>query len=63
MPEDAVAAKRDGIHRIGLMAVNLYNFSGAVTEFNASTKTVEDFAKVMEKIDIGGPSMLRSAAK
>jgi len=45
------------------MAVNLYNFSGAVRKFNASARTVEDFAKVMEQIDIGGPSMLRSAAK
>ncbi len=61
--EDSEAAEKNGIERIGLLIVNLYNFSGAVERFNKSEKTIEDFAEVMEQIDIGGPSMLRSAAK
>lgn len=49
-------AAEHGIDMIDMVVVNLYAF----------TKTVEsgaDFATCIENIDIGGPSMLRSAAK
>lgn len=49
-------AKEHGIEMIDMVVVNLYAFE----------KTVEsgaDFATCIENIDIGGPSMLRSAAK
>jgi len=49
-------AAEHGIAMIDMVVVNLYAF----------TKTVEsgaDFATCIENIDIGGPSMLRSAAK
>lgn len=49
-------ASQHGIEMIDMVVVNLYAFS----------KTVEsgaDFAQCIENIDIGGPSMLRSAAK
>ena len=48
--------KEHNIHTIDLVCVNLYPFK----------KTVEkgcDLAEAIENIDIGGPSMLRSAAK
>ncbi|MCA9553577.1 MAG: bifunctional phosphoribosylaminoimidazolecarboxamide formyltransferase/IMP cyclohydrolase [Myxococcales bacterium] len=46
-----------GIPPIDLVVVNLYDFAGAVSRPDAS------FADVVEQIDIGGPTMLRSAAK
>lgn len=49
-------AFEQGINMIDMVVVNLYAF----------TKTVDsgaDFATCIENIDIGGPSMLRSAAK
>lgn len=50
---DKMNAEKHGIERIGLLAVNLYDFSGAVAKFEKSAQTVEDFARVMENIDIG----------
>lgn len=50
------ALKENNIEYIDLVCVNLYPFK----------KTIEkgcDFAEAIENIDIGGPSMLRSAAK
>ncbi len=45
------------IHRFDLVAVNLYPFQATI----ANTGTT--FEDAIENIDIGGPSMLRSAAK
>jgi phosphoribosylaminoimidazolecarboxamide formyltransferase/IMP cyclohydrolase len=45
-----------GLEPIDLVAVNLYDFSGALEKQLSFEATVEE-------IDIGGPSMLRSAAK
>lgn len=45
-----------GIHEIDLVVVNLYDFAGAV----ASGASLEE---TIEKVDIGGPSLLRAAAK
>lgn len=56
LPEHMAQLEEHGIGLIDLVCVNLYPFK----------KTVEsgaDFATVIENIDIGGPSMLRSAAK
>jgi phosphoribosylaminoimidazolecarboxamide formyltransferase/IMP cyclohydrolase len=46
-----------GIPRIDLVVVNLYDFAGAVKRPDAT------FEDVIEQIDIGGPTLLRSAAK
>jgi phosphoribosylaminoimidazolecarboxamide formyltransferase / IMP cyclohydrolase len=54
--EDVDAMRTHGYQPIDLVAVNLYPFHEAVAA-NA------DLPVAMEKVDIGGPSMLRSAAK
>ncbi|MCL2167703.1 MAG: bifunctional phosphoribosylaminoimidazolecarboxamide formyltransferase/IMP cyclohydrolase [Lentimicrobiaceae bacterium] len=50
-------AKDNQIDMIDLVVVNLYPFKETITKENVS------FAEAIENIDIGGPSMLRSAAK
>jgi len=57
VPEDLEAMKRHGIAPIDLVAVNLYPFRQTVAKPGVS------LAEAIENIDIGGPSMLRSAAK
>ena len=54
---DVAAMKQHGITPIDLVAVNLYPFRETVA------KPQTTFAQAIEQIDIGGPSMLRSAAK
>ncbi|HXG98340.1 MAG TPA: bifunctional phosphoribosylaminoimidazolecarboxamide formyltransferase/IMP cyclohydrolase [Gemmatimonadales bacterium] len=54
---DLAALERHGITPIDLVAVNLYPFRETVA------KPGTTFAQAIEHIDIGGPSMLRSAAK
>src|SRR5437773_1767958 len=54
---DLAAMKQHGIAPIDLVAVNLYPFRETVA------KPETTFAQAIEQIDIGGPSMLRSAAK
>ncbi len=54
--QDDDEAKANGIEWIDLVAVNLYPFESTV-EGGA------DLAEAVEKIDIGGPTMIRSAAK
>lgn len=51
------AAKAHGIELIDLVVVNLYPFEQTVA------KPHVEFEEAIENIDIGGPSMLRSAAK
>jgi phosphoribosylaminoimidazolecarboxamide formyltransferase/IMP cyclohydrolase len=51
------ALKQHGITPIDLVAVNLYPFRETVA------RTETSFEHAVEQIDIGGPSMLRSAAK
>jgi phosphoribosylaminoimidazolecarboxamide formyltransferase/IMP cyclohydrolase len=51
------AAKQHGITPIDLVVVNLYPFEATVAKPNVSLHDA------IENIDIGGPSMLRSAAK
>ena len=55
-PEHVVALEQHGIGAIDLVVVNLYPFAQTVAK-GASRDTV------IENIDIGGPSMVRSAAK
>src|SRR5919106_6093891 len=57
LPEHVAALRQHGIEPIDLVAVNLYPYQVAIARPEAS---LED---ALENIDIGGPSMLRSAAK
>ena len=56
-PEHLAEAERNGIELIDLVVVNLYPFEQTVAKPGVS------FEDAIENIDIGGPSMLRSAAK
>ncbi|MFA6331340.1 MAG: bifunctional phosphoribosylaminoimidazolecarboxamide formyltransferase/IMP cyclohydrolase [Methanoregula sp.] len=53
--DDAVMAKH-GINRIDLLVVNLY-------PFEAMSQKDLDIEKLIEFIDVGGPAMIRAAAK
>jgi phosphoribosylaminoimidazolecarboxamide formyltransferase / IMP cyclohydrolase len=57
LPEHMAAIASHGIERIDLVAVNLYPFRETAARHGVS------FEDVVEQIDIGGPSMLRSGAK
>jgi phosphoribosylaminoimidazolecarboxamide formyltransferase / IMP cyclohydrolase len=57
LPEHTTAMQRHGIEPIDLVVVNLYPFRETVAKPGT---TLEE---AIEQIDIGGPSMLRSAAK
>lgn len=56
-PEHLAQAREHGIDLIDLVVVNLYPFEQTIAQPDAS------FEDAIENIDIGGPSMLRSAAK
>ena len=56
-PEHMAALEAHGIGRIDLLVVNLYPFQQTVARLDC---TLED---AIENIDIGGPAMLRAAAK
>ena len=49
-------AKELGVEGIDLVCVNLYPFKNAI-------ETTDDYEVIIENIDIGGPAMVRSAAK
>src|SRR4051812_50093238 len=55
-PEHASAMAEHGIGAIDLVIVNLYPFAATVARGAGQDE-------VIENIDIGGPSMIRSAAK
>ncbi|MDB5947377.1 MAG: purH [Ramlibacter sp.] len=57
LPEHMAALERHGIDTIDLLVVNLYPFEATVAKPGC---TLED---AIENIDIGGPAMVRSAAK
>ncbi|MCZ6856683.1 MAG: bifunctional phosphoribosylaminoimidazolecarboxamide formyltransferase/IMP cyclohydrolase [Gemmatimonadetes bacterium] len=57
LPPHMEALQEHGISPIDLVAVNLYPFRETVDDPNVR------FEDAIEQIDIGGPSMLRSAAK
>lgn len=52
--------KENSITKVDLLVVNLYPFYETFSKYNQGLVTQ---AEVIENIDIGGPSMLRSAAK
>ena len=55
-PEHVAAMERHAIASIDLLVVNLY-------PFEAVRRSGADYASVVENIDIGGPAMVRAAAK
>ena len=57
LPEHVAAIQQHGIDIIDILAVNLYPFESTVAKPGC---TLED---AIENIDIGGPAMVRSAAK
>ena len=56
-PADSAIMAKHGISGIDLVAVNLYPFAQTVAQTDCTLD------KAIENIDIGGPAMLRSAAK
>lgn len=56
-PEHVATMKEHGIQPIDMVVVNLYPFEATVAKPDCS------LADAIENIDIGGPTMLRSAAK
>ena len=60
--EDQVALKAKGIASIDLLIVNLYPFAETIVK-SGDSFTKASFAEAIENIDIGGPAMLRAAAK
>ena len=56
LPEQLETVKKMGITPVDLVCVNLYNFAGAVSRHLS-------LEQAGEEIDIGGPCMLRAAAK
>ncbi len=56
-PTHMVAAEEHGIEFVDLVCVNLYPFEQTAAQRGASD------AEIIENIDIGGPSMIRAAAK
>jgi len=57
LPEHVADAARLGIDPIDLVVVNLYPFEATIARPGATV------AECIEQIDIGGPSMIRSASK
>ena len=56
-PKHVAAVKEHGIQPIDMVVVNLYAFE------KTAAKAGAQFEELIENIDIGGPSMIRSAAK
>lgn len=55
--DDDKTLKKHQIKKIDLLVVNLYPFEQVISNHDC------DFQKAIENIDIGGPAMIRSAAK
>src|SRR5579864_2969066 len=56
-PEDGDETRKHGIAQVDLVVVNLYPFEGTASRPGVSAEDL------IENIDIGGPAMVRSAAK
>ena len=56
-PEHMATLEREGIEPIDLVCTNLYPFERAVAKLDVTE------AEALENIDIGGPTMIRAAAK
>ena len=57
IPEHLAQAEQQGIGMIDMVVVNLYAFQATIAKEGVT------FQEAIENIDIGGPAMLRSAAK
>jgi phosphoribosylaminoimidazolecarboxamide formyltransferase / IMP cyclohydrolase len=57
VPDDLAALQAHGIEPIDLVVVNLYPFEATIARPGAT------FEEAVENIDIGGPSLIRGAAK
>ncbi len=57
VPDDLATLEQQGIHAIDLVIVNLYPFEKTVARPDVT------FDEAIENIDVGGPSLLRGAAK
>ena len=57
LPEDKESLRSQGIVEFDLVVVNLYPFESTIQKHNVS------FSEAIEQIDIGGPSLIRAAAK
>jgi phosphoribosylaminoimidazolecarboxamide formyltransferase/IMP cyclohydrolase len=57
MPEDLADLERHGLEPIDLVCVNLYPFERTIGALDVA------WEEAIEKIDVGGPAMLRAAAK
>jgi phosphoribosylaminoimidazolecarboxamide formyltransferase/IMP cyclohydrolase len=55
--QDKDVMQKHGIQQIDIVAVNLYPFEATIAKPDC------DFATAIENIDIGGPTMIRAAAK
>ncbi len=60
-PTHVAAMKEHGIGQIDLVCVNLYPFEETIAKGGAERPV--DRSEAIEQIDIGGPTMVRSAAK
>jgi phosphoribosylaminoimidazolecarboxamide formyltransferase / IMP cyclohydrolase len=58
---DRIDLETNNIRPIDLVVVNLYPFEQTIA--NQKQQGIEDLAAAIEQIDIGGPAMLRAAAK
>lgn len=56
-PEHQAAMKANNIHSIDMVVVNLYPFLATISKDNVTEE------EAIENIDIGGPAMIRAAAK
>ncbi|MEK7591620.1 MAG: bifunctional phosphoribosylaminoimidazolecarboxamide formyltransferase/IMP cyclohydrolase [Patescibacteria group bacterium] len=56
-PKDLEEAKKHGIEPIDLVAINLYPFEETIAKASVTRE------EAIEQMDIGGPALLRSAAK
>jgi len=56
-PDHLAALEAHGLQAIDLLCVNLYPF------VETATRAGVDFEEIVENIDIGGPAMIRAAAK
>ncbi len=61
--QHADQARAHGIQWIDVVVVNLYPFEATITDAEGQPRPGIELAEAVEQIDIGGPSMVRSAAK
>ena len=57
VPDDLATLEAQGFPPIDLVVVNLYPFEATIARPDAT------FAEAVENIDIGGPTLIRAAAK